>query len=111
MHSKIKKCKDDRLRKKLEDSYNEYRSLLHKTIKASKFKHEQERFEKCRNESKSIWSNINRILGKNNNKKDIPLNIIDENGITLSNLTDIANAFNKYYVNVGPNLAEKIEKK
>ena len=108
LHSKIKKAKNDKERKKLEHTYDQYRSFLHKIIKAAKRQHVKERFEKCRNDSKSLWLNINSILGKSNNKKDIPLKINDENGVTLSNLQDITNAFNKYYVNVGSELAKKI---
>ena len=55
-----------------------------------------------------IWENINRIIGKNINKISIPDKITDENGITLSNMKDIADGFNHYYVNVGPNLAKQI---
>ena len=108
LHCKIKKTKNDRERIKLELSYNEYRSFLHKIIKTSKRQYDKERFEKHRNDSKSLWMNINSILGKSSNKKDIPLKINDENGVTLSNLNEIANSFNKYYVNVGSELAKKI---
>ena len=55
-----------------------------------------------------IWSNINKILGRTRNKVNIPDEINDESGTKLSNLRDIANGFNEYYVNVGPNLANKI---
>ena len=43
------------------------------------------------------------------NKPSVPDKINDENGITLTQLDDIANGFNRYYVNVGPNLAKKID--
>ena len=109
LHSKIKKCKSDKQRKKLETKYDEYRIFLHKVIKSAKRQYDKERFEKCKNDSKSIWMNINSILGKSNNKKDSTPKINDENGVTLSNLSDISNAFNKYYVNVGPELAKKID--
>ena len=108
LHSKLKKAKSDTQRVKLEESYNEYRSFLNKKIKKARRDYEKERFKKCKNDSKSIWKNINEILGKCNNKKCIPSKINDENGVSLSNLKDISNAFNKYYVNVGPNLATKI---
>ena len=108
LHSKLKKAKSNAQRVKLENSYNEYRSFLHKKIKIAKRNYEKELFNKCKNDSKSIWRNINNILGKTQHKKNIPTKVNDENGITLSKLNDISNAFNDYYVNVGPNLAAKI---
>ena len=108
LHSKLKKAKSNAQRVKLENSYNEYRSFLHKKIKIAKRNYEKELFNKCKNDSKSIWRNINNILGKTQHKKNIPTKINDENGITLSKLNDISNEYNDYYVNVGPNLAAKI---
>ena len=108
LHSNMKKAKNSSQRSKLEKSYNDYRVFLHKKIKTAKRNYEKELFKKCKNDSKSIWKNINSILGKTPHKKNIPSKINDENGVTLSNLNDISNAFNDYYVNVGPNLAKKI---
>ena len=108
LHTKIKKSKTEKERNKHEQTYNEYRTFLNKIIKTAKRQHDKERFKKCKNDSKSLWLNINSILGKSHNKKDAPLEINDETGATLANLKDIANGFNKYYVNVGPELARKI---
>ena len=65
LHMKIKRAKNDKQRKKLEAEYNDYRSFLQKVIKIAKRNYEKERFEKCKNDSKSIWNNINAVLGKN----------------------------------------------
>ena len=108
LHSKFKKAKSNSQKVKLEHDYNEYRSFLNKKIKMAKRNYDKEVFKKCKNDSKSIWKNINAILGKANNKKCIPTKINDENGISLSKLEDITNAFNNYYVNVGPKLATQI---
>ena len=105
---KIKKTKNEKHRKKLEIEYNDYRAFLHKIIKSTKRQYEKERFEKNKNDSKSIWNNINAVLGKTNNKKDIPDKMNDENDVLLTNLNDIVNGFNRYYVNVGPKLGRKI---
>ena len=108
LHSKIKKAKNISQRIKLEKSYNDYRIFLNKKIKTAKRKYDNELFEKCKNDSKSIWRNINSILGKTRHKKNIPAKINAENGTKLTELKDISNAFNDYYVNVGPNLAKTI---
>ena len=108
LHQKLKKVKSQSQRETLEKSYNEYRASLHRNIKTAKRNYERQIFENCKNNSKMIWENINKILGRNVHKVNIPDKINDENGVTLSSLHDIANGFNKYYVNVGPNLAKEI---
>ena len=108
LHQKLKKTKSVPRRQILEKAYNDYRAFLHKVIKSARRKYERQLFENCRRDSKLIWDNINKILGRNNHKINIPDEINDENGSKLSNLRDIANGFNEYYVNVGPNLARKI---
>ena len=108
LYQKIKKCKNKSQRENLESSYNDFRASLHKEIKTARLNYERQIFDKCKNDSKMIWDNINKILGKNRHKINIPDNIKDENGTKLSDLRDIANGFNKYYVNIGPNLANKI---
>ena len=55
-----------------------------------------------------ITTSCSTFCGKSNSKKEIPTEINDKNGVKLSDLKDIANSFNKYYVNVGPELARKI---
>ena len=107
MHKKINKSKKPTEREKLEIQYNECRVSIRKLVKSAKRQHEREKFEKCKNESKQIWQNINNLLGRNNNKHNF-VSIVNDEGITLKDLGDIANAFNDYYVNVGPNLAKSI---
>ena len=109
LHQKLKKIKDLSRRKILEKAYNDFRASLHKEIKAAKRNYERQLFLNCRNDSKLIWNNINKVLGRNHNKVNIPDEIKDENGTKLTNLRDIANEFNQYYVNVGPNLARQIQ--
>ena len=108
LHSKMKKAKTESQRLKLEKSFSDYREFLNKKIKTAKRNYEKELFKKCKNDSKSIWKNINSVLGKTHHKKNIPTKINNENGISLSQLNDISYAFNEYYVNVGPKLAREI---
>ena len=108
LHKKIKKAKNERKRLELEESYNKYRNFLQKIIKFAKQNYEKQLFDKCKNDSRSIWKNINSILGKNRDKKNAPSKINDENGVKLQDLKQISDAFNNYYVNVGPNLAKQI---
>ena len=107
LHSKMKKTKNLNQRVKLEKEFSDYRSSLHKTIQNTKRKYENDVFEKCKHNSKQIWQNINKVIGKQRNKNDSPIQINDE-GITITDLQNVAESFNQYYVNVGPNLAKSI---
>ena len=80
---------------------------MRKLVKNAKRNYEKDRFEKCKNESKLIWQNINKLLGKKNNKNNFVC-IQNEEGTTLTDLRDISQSFNEYYVNVGPKLASNI---
>ena len=107
LHKKITKLKSKTGQTALEIQYNECRSSIKKMVKSAKRQYERAKFENCKNDSKMIWQNINNLLGKKNNKHNF-VNIMSEEGLTINDLGDIAKSFNKYYVNVGPNLAKNI---
>ena len=107
LHKKMKNAKSLTQKAKLEKDFTEYRSLLHKTIQKMKRKYELDIFEKSKNNCKLIWKSINRIIGKNHDKTNAPMKI-DDDGVTITDLKQIADCFNNYYVNVGPNLAKTI---
>lgn len=56
---------------------------------------------------KSIWKFIKDISGITNNKSN-EIAQVNSKGITITDPLNIANAFNKYFVNIGPELASKI---
>ena len=88
--------------------YTKHRNALNKVIKVEKRRYNFDQFNKSKHDIKSMWNNINRILNKTRNKLDFP-DAFTDGDITLTNLNDIVDSFNKYYVNVGPNLATKIK--
>ena len=57
---------------------------------------------------KKTWSIINEVTGRKKIANDTFPKSIIQDGITLNNKHKICSAFNKYFVNVGPNLASKI---
>jgi hypothetical protein len=54
---------------------------------------------------KKTWSLINSLTGKNNKANSITE--ISVNNRNISNSKFIAEAFNEYFVNIGPNLASE----
>ena len=65
--------------------------------------------ENNKNDIKTTWKTLNKIINKNRTTSNYPDEFKDESNNLISNSNDIANNFNKFFVNVGPNLAKKIE--
>ena len=55
---------------------------------------------------KQAWKTINNLLGRQN--KQAVVNELVIEGEILANPEDIAEGFNNYFSNIGPNLASKI---
>ena len=53
------------------------------------------------------WQFINEIINKDSTKKDFPESFMI-NGVCIMDQRKIANEFNKYFVQIGPRLAESI---
>ena len=56
---------------------------------------------------KKLWRIINETLSKNKISSEMPSTFFP-NGKELTNPTEIANAFNTHFVNIGKTLASKI---
>ena len=63
-------------------------------------------FEKKKSNIKETWGVINKALNKKSGKKSIKQ--IREDNKTINDEESIANHFNDYFSNIGPNLAKKI---
>ena len=63
-------------------------------------------FYKSKNDSKKTWKQINDLLSSRNQYKQH--NYDETNDSILTDHTDIANNFNSYFTNIGPNLANNI---
>ena len=55
---------------------------------------------------RKTWSTINDILSRKNNSKSIPDHFINGNEITEKKT--IANNYDSYFINIGPNMAREI---
>ncbi len=56
-----------------------------------------------------IWKTLNNILNKKTKKTNLPKQFADNtSSSTIDDPLKIANKFNDYFVNIGPNLAKKI---
>ena len=85
-------------------SYKMYCKILSKIIRSSKKIYYNNLFTKHKNDMKSTWNMINKIL----NSKYKPCKYIEiQLDNKLLNSDEVPDAFNKYFVNLGPNLKNK----
>ena len=88
--------------------FNRYRNILKQSIKDAKRIYFQSIFAKFKHDIKRTWSIINESLHRK--KKTISSPIVYHNGKTLEDPSEIANAFNEYFISIGPSLANTIDK-
>jgi endonuclease/exonuclease/phosphatase family metal-dependent hydrolase/ABC-type dipeptide/oligopeptide/nickel transport system ATPase component len=84
-----------------------YNTILKKSIRHAKKLYYQNYFEKYKSDIKRTWNMISTILNKTGNSKHVPEYFIVD-GNYLTDKGAIANAFNQYYTELGPNLANRI---
>ena len=65
-------------------------------------------FNSYKRDMKKTWRTINKTLTRNKQGSELP-SIFFHDDKELTNLTEIANAFNVYFANIGKNLAADIE--
>jgi len=90
------------------DAYKQYRNALNRTIKAPKQNYYEQQILLDKNNPKKLWKTINSILEFNPRSKSSIERIVDETGNKLNNPRDIANTFDQYFCNIGPELAKTI---
>ena len=85
-----------------------YNTILKRSIRLAKIDFYHSHFAKYKNDAPKTWSLINSIMNRTKKNAKQP-DTIEANDILLSDPLQIANAFNSYFVNIGPNLAGKIK--
>ena len=107
LFSKYCRAKDIRKKFELHEKFKRYRNEIVFKIRNSKKIYFQSFFEKNKNDSKKIWKGIRSLvtLKKKNLTQPTSLSV---NGELLTNPIKVSNVFNKYFVNIGPNLSNQI---
>ena len=90
----------------LKAHFNKYRNILKKTIAKAKRIYYVDVFNRFKNNIKQTWKVIKETLHKNNFAKISKG--FRHNGKIIDNPQEIANAFNLYFINIGPSIAEQI---
>ncbi|XP_071943453.1 uncharacterized protein [Antedon mediterranea] len=86
--------------------YTNYRNVLTNIIRKRKKEYYFNKFEKNKNNMKETWNAINQLLGRKKKSK-LPSNLkhVTE---TYTNPETKSDAFNSYFINIGKQLADKI---
>ena len=92
----------------LECKYKRYKNKLTSIIRQSEKMYYSNLLEANKSSIKNTWNILNKVLRKDKTSDNLPKVMIDNNGTCASGEASIANAFNNYFVNVGPSLANKI---
>ena len=85
--------------------YKKYRNLLNTLIRLSRKMYYSRKFENNTNNLNGLWETVNEITGKNNK---VDPTVFYENDREFKEPSDISNAFNSYFTNIGPKLASSM---
>ena len=92
-----------------EKNYKNYKNRLNHIIKVAKKSHYEEQFIKYKQNSRMLWKKINELLNKPKKNTNISKTFVDASSNFIEDPKVIANKFNEYFINIGPNLANKIQ--
>ena len=105
--TKYIKLKDVTLKNEAQIKYKQYRNLLSTLMKESKKSYFTNYFQNNLNDLKSTWKGIKNLISLKELPNVAPSNIFD-NGRSLAEPREIANTFNKYFVNVATDIQSSI---
>ena len=89
--------------------YKDYRNALNKAKRYSKISYYVQKCNEFRNDSKKLWSMINNVVGKSNNKNCV-IEKLSVNNIESTNAEIIVNKLAQHFANIGKCYADKIQK-
>ena len=88
-------------------NYKRIRNQVTQLKKESKTLYYTAFFEANCNKTSEIWKGI-RTLVNINSKNNSKINLLDQNNNIVNEPNAIANKFNNYFTNIGPNIENKI---
>ena len=91
-----------------------YNKIIKDSIRLSKIKHHAEKFTKYKDDIKNTWKHISSLITKSSRKEISQIRIkIKVSGkdteIKIKDKLTMANEFNNFYANIGPQLASSID--
>ena len=94
----------------MKKKYKSYRNELNHLVRIAKKNYYSKKLEQAGNDLKSTWKAINELISKKKQtNRNLPSSFVD-NDNNISDPELIANNFNQFFVNIGPNLAKGFDK-
>ena len=90
----------------LKTTFNRYHNILRQSIKGATQIYYLRIFEKFKHDIKQTWSIIDETL-HSKKKKSFP-RVFSHNGRFLKEPVEITNTFNRYFIDIGPSLANQV---
>jgi len=90
-----------------ESKYREYNKLYTHVLRSSRSSYYKDRFKTYNNDIKKTWITINSVIGREKDRQCIP-NYFMHNGSRIDGEMDVAQGFNKFFTQVGPDLSNNI---
>ena len=88
------------------DVYKTLRNRVNIAIRHAKAEYYRNKIAQQNKNPKEAWKTINDLLGRS--PSDTTVNKLNVNGSNITFEEEIANAFNEYFTNIGPSLANSI---
>ena len=104
---KFRNSTDDDAKLQLYSKYKQMRNNLTTLKRNNKKNYYENYFKKYAKKSAAIWKGIRSLITLKASKKS-DISILESNGKTITDPTEIVKCFNNYFVNVGPNVENKI---
>ena len=94
-----------------EKKYKLYKNRLTTIMRQARKDYYSNLLEKSKTDIKRTWNILNKVMGKNTSgQSNTPSHFLNEDNKKIENINEVVNEFNSFFVNVGPKLAETIEK-
>ena len=88
--------------------YNRYRNILTRVIRDAKRKYYLNELNKHADNSKETWNTLQALINSKKEIRDAPSKLIDSNGNSFTEDSDIAEIFNNFFTEIGENLRKDI---
>ena len=90
------------------ESFKKYRNQIINLLRVSKQTHYNKYFEENKNNCRAIWISINEVICPKNEKKLNSLTSFIDEGKTVTNPKKIVEHLNKFFIEIGTNIQNKI---
>ena len=92
----------------IEKELNEYQAIIQTSKRKLKSNYYAAKFKKREGNIRDTWKGINEVLNRKGKASEYPTHLID-NGKIVKDDSEIAECFNKFFTNIGPELAKNIK--